>query len=587
MSTKEKNYEENVQSKFHKFQLFSLLLILLLGVGCAYKKVTKPKETPKLTIPFQPSKPVNSTSGIAVTAHPYASQAAAKILKEGGNAAAAGITALTVLSVAEPHASGIGGGGFALYYDTKAGIVRLIDYREKAPSQIDTNIYYQPSDSFRVRLQVGGSAVLTPGAPAGWQKLYLSFSNQELKKLLEPAIRLADSGYVPSDKQKKMIIEHVDALSENESLAQLFIERDEDLQPHPKPRLTFQALAKSYELAAEKESFEVFTDSVLGSEIVRTVQQSGGSLSLKDLKEYRAVFKTPLRFFYRDYEIYTLPMPSAGGTALALALKILENFNLKEMGWQSARHLHIVAEAIRQGMTDGIVWSGDPEYVTVLTDSILSERYIQKVKAALPIDSVRLRAAPYDTNTSHGNTTHLVIADSNGNLLSLTQSINYFFGAKVYDPVSGVLLNNHAADFDWRSAGKRNSIAPLRKPSSWMTPVIILKDKKPFLIAGTPGGPRIPAVMVQIITAIIDFDLTINQAIDAPRFFPNGKRFEYEPRLPQTTLDELKALGWELKARDEGDPYFGGAQAIYFAPDGTKIGVGDTRRDGTAISSDK
>ncbi|MCX7835560.1 MAG: gamma-glutamyltransferase [bacterium] len=575
--------------RFHKI----ILLIVLTGfvpihwlIGCAYKKVTKTTEPPKFTIPFQHSTPISTSKGLAVTAHPYASAAAAEILKSGGNAAAAGITALTVLSVAEPHASGVGGGGFALYYDTKAGLVRLLDYRETAPQLVDTALYYQPSDTFRMRLQHGGSSVLTPGAPAGWQKLYRSFSNQPLSKLLMPAIQLADTGYVPSEKQKKMILEHSDALSENELLANLFIERNEELQPIPKKKLFFSALSKSYQMAAASETFEVFTDSVLGNSIVETVQKSGGALSINDLQQYQAIFKKPLIFTYRGYEIYTLPMPSAGGTAVAVALKILEKYPLKDFGWQSPKHLHIVAEAIRQGMTDGFAWSGDPAFVPTYTDSILSEKYIQKATILLPMDSVRMRAVPYDTSTSHGNTTHLVIADSAGNLLSLTQSINYFFGAKVYDPNSGILLNNHAADFDWRSSNRRNSIAPLRKPSSWMAPVIILKDKKPYLIAGSPGGPRIPAVMVQLITAMVDFELPLNQAIDAPRFFPNGKRFEYEPRISETTLDELRKLGWELKPREQADPYFGGAQAIQFLPDGTKIGVGDTRRDGKPVAAE-
>lgn len=560
-----------------------ILLVGLIGIGCAPKKIIQPTTPPKPVKPYIPTIPVTTSKGISVTAHPYASQTSASILKQGGNAAAAGITALATLSVAEPHASGLGGGGFALYYDSKAQLVRLVDYRETAPANIDVEMYYQPTDSFRIKLQFGGTSVLVPGAPSGWQKLYQSFSNKPLNTLLAPAIHLADTGYSPSEKQQRMILDYADQLSENELLSELYLDRDEDLNPLPKQRIRFPALSKSYQVASEKETFSVFTDSIIGLAMVNALNSNGGSFTLQDLKNYEARFIKPLIFNYRGYEIYTVPMPSAGGTAVAIALKMLENYNLKEMGWQSPAHLHTVAEAIRQGMTDGIVWGGDPNFVKVYTDSLLSKSNIQKVVNQLPKDSVRMRAVPYDTATSHGNTTHLVIADKDGNLLSLTQSINYFFGSKLYDPVSGVLFNNHAADFDMRSSGRRNSIAPNHKPSSWMSPVIILKDKKPILIAGTPGGPRIPAVMVELITALIDFELPLNKAIDAPRFFPNGKRFEYEARLPESSLADLKKLGWELKPKDEGDSYFGGAQAIQFLPDGTKLGVGDTRRDGTPV----
>ena len=266
---------------------------------------------------------------------------------------------------------------------------------------------------------------------------------------------------------------------------------------------------------------------------------------------------------------------------MALALKILEKRDLKAMGWQSAEQLHVVAEAIRQGMTDGMVWGGDPSYVTTYTDSILSDSYISKAFLKIT-DSARLRAVPYDTLTSHGNTTHMVIADASGNLLSVTQSINYFFGSGVFDPATGILFNNHAADFDWR-AKRRNSIAPDHRPNSWMAPVIVLKDGKPWLVAGTPGGPRIPSAMTELLVAMIDFGMPLNEAMDAPRYFPNGKLFEYEPRLPAASIEQLKAKGWvisEEKKHSLADSYFGGAQAIEFLPDGSKVGVGDVRRDG-------
>ncbi|MDK9699733.1 MAG: gamma-glutamyltransferase [bacterium] len=563
-----------------------LLIVGLLLIGCAPKKVIEQKQPskPKIEKPFVPTVPLTTTKGLAVTAHPLASQVAAKILKSGGNAASAGLAGMAALSVVEPHASGLGGGGFALYYDAKAKTVGLVDYRETAPRGVVADTFYQPTDTFRLRLQTGGSAVLVPGAPKGWQRVWEKYANRSVTDLLQPAIVLADSGYPTSAKQKTMILEHED-LSENETLASLYFSRDDDLKVVPHGKIQFKALAETYRELAKMNSFAALSSPPFSSSIVATVQKAGGALSLDDMEQFRPIERKPLHIRYRGYDIYTLPMPSAGGVAVALAMRMLEQTDIQKLGWQSPELLHTVAEAIRQGMTDGYVWGGDPDYVTVRTDSILGDNYVKSAWARIPQDSTRERAAPYDTATSHGNTTHLVVADDEGNLLSVTQSINYFFGSKVFNPATGVLLNNHCADYDWRP-GRRNSIAPGKRPSSWMAPLIVLKDGKPFLVAGTPGGPRIPAVMVQLLVDLIDFGMPLNQAMDAPRFMPNGKNFEYEPRFPAATIAAIEKKGWKLKAREPGDNYFGGAQAILFQSDGSKVGVGDTRRDGSPSAAE-
>ncbi len=516
---------------------------------------------------------------MAVTAHPIASKLAANVLTSGGNAAAAGITALSALSVVEPHASGMGGGGYALYYDAKTKQVSLIDYRETAPAGVVPETYYQPADTYRIKLQGGGTAILTPGAWLGWETLAKNHANRQISELLPSVAALADSGYVPSEKQKTMILEHVDGLSQDDRFASYFFTRDEELNPVVNRRIRFEALSKTYSSIAKANSFTILRTEPYRDQIVTAVRNAGGALAATDLENFRVTERKPVKITYRGYEIYTIPMPSAGGTSVALALKMLEGVDLRAMGWQSADAIHLIAEAIRQGMTDGYAWGGDPQFVSSYTDSILGPTYASKALQKIPRDSVRDRATPYDTTTAHGNTTHLVIADRDGDLLSITQSINYFFGSNVIDHNTGILFNNHAADYDWRP-GRRNSIAPGRRPSSWMSPVIILKDGKPWLVAGTPGGPRIPAVMVELLVALIDFDKPLNEAMDAARYFPNGKFLEFEPRLPDPTVKALQKKGWKMKERGVADSYFGGAQAIQFLPDGRKVGVGDTRRDG-------
>ena len=551
------------------------------NAGTAVTATPPAVKAPDSTQKFVPSIPFMSKSGMVVTAHPIASNLAANTLRTGGNAADAGITALAALSVAESQASGLGGGGFCLYYDAKTQFVSVTDYRETAPAGVVPDSFYQPADSFRLKLQTKGTAIVTPGAWLGWDAIYKKYGTKKLDALLAPVVTLADTGYVPSEKLKAMIVDHADGLASDDSLNHLYLSRDEELKPIVNPRIKLPGLAKTYRAMGAAQTFTLFRQPPMRDNIVKTVQAAGGALSASDLDKYRTIERQPLKITYRGYDIYTLPMPSAGGTAVSVALKILEKMDLKAKGWNSPELIHVVAEAIRQGMTDGYVWGGDPLYVSVKTDYILGDSHIDSSFAKLPLDSARERAVPYDTITAHGNTTHLVIADNAGDLLSATQSINYFFGSDMFDREDGILFNNHAADFVWRP-GRRNSIAPNHRPISWMSPVIVLKDGKPWLVAGTPGGPRIPATMVELLVALIDFNMPLNEAMDAPRYFPNGKRLEYEPRIPSATLDNLKKKGWKLSERGSMDNYFGGAQAIQFMPDGSKVGVGDPRRDGAA-----
>jgi gamma-glutamyltranspeptidase/glutathione hydrolase len=573
-----------------------IVLIFILGLlawGCASQHAMK-KSEPIVSVatpapPSQPAAPPDTNfthsvpmtvhKGMVVCAHPLAAQVGRDVLKSGGNAVDAAVATVAALNVVEPQASGLGGGGFLLYYDAKTDSFHVIDYRERVPRMVDIPKYHQPTDSFHLVQRSGATSVLVPGAAEGWQLMQRLYGKKLISDLFKPAIALADTGYPVSQMQSAMILDHLeDIQADSAGMAKVFLSDGLPLQAGAK--LTQPKLAAMLRFLSTTQ-LDNFYYPPIADEVVNTVQSHGGALGKDDLMYYRAKQRAPLRAMYHGYEIITLPPPASGGTAMLEMLKLVEPMDLKAMGYLSPAYIHTLAQATRQALKDGDTWIADPEYNRDPVKALLSDSWINEARSHMKSDSVPAKVTAMDSIRAYGlgNTTHLVVVDSAGNMVSLTQSINYFFGAGLMVPELGLLLNNHMGDFSTEE-GEVRSIAPFRRPPSNMAATIVRKDGKPVLVIGSPGGPRIAPVIAQVLIDVLDFGMPLNEALDAPRFFPVGKTLVVENRIPKATLDALAAKGWKIYPNGTANSYFGGVHAIEFNHDGTLTGAADPRRDG-------
>jgi len=518
-------------------------------------------------------------AAMVVSAHPAASAAGVAVLRSGGNAADAAIAAVTMLNVTEPHASGLGGGGFCLFYDAKRDSFFVVDYRERAPAGVRRERYYDAGDTLQLIREHGATAVGTPGAPAGWQAIFDNFCTQPLSELVHPAVVTADTGFPMTEKQVAILLDHLKDIETDQGISSIFL--DEGFPPEAGFRVKQPELSATMKTLGAS-SFTGLYRPPFADDIAGAVQSRGGVLSKEDLASYRARFREPLRGHYNGFEIITLPPPSIGGTALLEILRIAEKCDLKSKPYLSAEYVHCLAAASRQALIDVNTWISDPDYEEQPVSSLLSDEWIDEVSGRLDAEGATplLRGWGGPGAKPEGNTTHLVIADSAGNLVSLTQSINDFYGAGVMAPRSGILLNNHMGDFAGDST-RKNSVQPLHRPTSNMAATIVRKDGKPVLVIGSPGGPRIARTVAQVLTAVLDGRASLEHAIKAPRFFPKKATLVLETRMPAETISGLRAKGWNIEMNGSVNSYFGGVHAILI-DGGTHhlTGAADPRRDG-------
>jgi gamma-glutamyltranspeptidase / glutathione hydrolase len=519
---------------------------------------------------------------MVVSAHPIASGVGVRILSAGGNAADAAVATVAALNVVEPHASGLGGGGFMLFYDAKRDSFVVIDYRERAPGNVDREKYYQLTDTLHRVRQQGATAIGTPGAPAGWQTIHDRFGTKPLTELLAPAAAVADTGFNLTDKQCAIIVDELPSILPDSAISSIFLA--DGLPPTAGFRVKQTALSSTLRRLSATSLTQVYS-SPIADDLVNAVRARGGVLTKEDLASYRVQVRAPLRGWYRGYEIITLPPPSIGGTALLEILKFAEQFQVHTLPYLSAEYVHRLAQASRQALKDVTTWISDPEYDAQPVQQLLSDSWISAASETMKRGGVPERIQPWDASrvSKPGNTTHLVVVDSAGNLVSLTQSINDFFGAGVMAPHAGIMLNNHMGDFSGDST-RKNSVTPFHRPVSNMAATIVRKDGKPILVIGSPGGPRIAPTVAQVLIAVLDGRLRLDEAIKAPRFFPANSTLMVENRLPQSTLDGLEKLGWTIQLNGSISNYFGGVHAVQIDPVTHRLfGAADPRRDGAPV----
>ena len=531
-----------------------------------------------------PGRPVGpgdvvARKGMVASAHPAATAVGLEILKKGGNAVDAAVAAAFALSMAEPNASGVGGGGFMVVKMAGAEPV-MIDYREAAPAGATPERYYAPGFDWAARTARGPDAVGVPGLVAGAALALETHGTMTLAEVLAPAIRLAREGVPVGAKLNGMIVDEMEKIAESPAAAAIYL--PEGLPLEEGGSLRNEDLAATLERIAA-EGPEGFYDGPVAAAIAAECERLGGVLTVADLKGYRAKLREPVRGTYRGWEIVSASPPTGGGTHLIELLNIVETFDVRAMGRGSARLVHVLAEAMKMVFADKAANSGDPDFFRIPVGTFTDKAYAAKLAARIRPGEARFDYAPPSlVLPESGSTSHLCVADERGNVVALTQSINSFFGSGIVVPGTGVLLNNHLADFDDRAGGP-NAIGPGRRPASSIAPTIVLRDGKPVLVVGTPGATRIVSALAQIVINLVDFGLGLDEAIEAPRAHCLTKTLALEGRFPADVVRALESWGHPVKTYPDRDNYFGGAQAILIdAKTKALVGAADSRRDGFA-----
>ena len=534
-----------------------------------------------LSFVFLNAQEVISKNGMVASAHKLASEAGVEILQQGGNVVDAAVATAFMLAIVEPNASGLGGGGYIVLKMAQEEIPIFLDYREMAPEKAVRNQYYAAGTDFGKITKYGGKSAGVPGMVAGLFSLHKKYGTLPLKIVLSKSIEYARNGFPISDKLSAIILDNYDVLYANSDASNIFLL---DLLPPPAGTvLRNPQLASSIKLISEKGVKEFYEGSIAKS-IVKTIQSENGLLALSDLAKYKPIFSSPVVGNYRGYQIISTAPSSGGGTHLIELLNIMESYDLKSMGHNSAEYIHVLSEAMKIILKDKDQFMGDPAFSELPVQQLIDKEYAKDLKNFISLDKARFDYKPdLSLINESGSTTHLSIVDKDRNVIALTQSINLWFSSGIVAKGTGILLNNHMADFADKP-DQINSVEPFKRPVSSIAPTIVLKDGNPVLTIGTPGGSRIIGALAQIIINIIDFDMGIDESIQAARIHSQGKYLYLEGRINKETGDKLAEMGHNIKYKENVDAYFGGAQGILINnASGNLIGGADMRRDGVAI----
>jgi gamma-glutamyltranspeptidase/glutathione hydrolase len=539
-------------------------------------------------------------NGMVVAAHPLAAEAGLDMLKNGGCAVDAAIATAFALNACEPFASGIGGGGFMLIYMAESKKSAVINFREKAPAAATPTMFSEKGkarDEWRTRR---GTAVGVPGMLAGWDYALRKYGTRTLAETARRAIEIAEQGFPVGATFSVINKDEYEKILKNAGETTCYLNDGVPYEPgdtfrNPDLAATLRSIASG--------GVDVFYKGLLASKIVAAVRDKGGIMTLDDLASYRPVETAPLEGDYKDYHILTAPPPATGGLHVIQLLHVAEDWPLKAWGQNSAAYIHHLGEAMRFIFADKDRYDGDPDYVRMPLAELLSRDYGARIRTKIApdkpagfypfsrfgkADSIEYQGAGDWRQDNQGNTTHICVVDSKGNIVALTQSINDFFGTGIVPEGTGFLLNDHMADFSIDPESP-NAPGPGHRPVSNMGPLIALKNGEPFLSLGSPGGTRIFPSLGQIILNIAEFGLPLDEAIEAPRFFTYStggvaRPVAVEPRIPRATLETLKKMGNEITLKEPYDKYFGGAQGIMILQHKKGfIGGADSRRDGVGL----
>ena len=533
---------------------------------------------------------LTTQKAMVVSAREEASKIGVEIMKKGGNAFDAMVATELALAVAYPFAGNLGGGGFMVYRKAN-GETGSIDYREKAPLAASKDMFLdEQGNVIKGKSLETALAIGVPGTIAGVFEVHKKLGSLPIAEILKPVIELAERGVIVTKKQETQLKNYYEAIVKVNSANSLFanIFKENDTIKYPALAATLKRISKN----GRDEFYKGETAKML----VNYLQQKGGIITLEDLAKYEAKWRTPISFNYKDLKIISMPPPSSGGICLAEILKMIEPFDIAKLGHNSTEAIQVIVEAERRAYADRSVYLGDPDFVKIPVKELISEKYLKQrmanfnpEKASLSSD-IREGKVSYNESTE---TTHYSIVDQFGNAVAATTTLNDGFGSKYYCDELGFFLNNEMDDFSAKPGtpnmfglvgGTANSIAPQKRMLSAMTPTIIEKNKKLFMVVGTPGGSTIITSVLQTILNVSQFGMSMQDAVNAPRFHHQWlpDLITFEPNTFDTkTLETLKSKGYLIN--EKTTPIIGKVDAVLVLPNGKLEGGADKRGDDKAV----
>ena len=536
--------------------------------------------------------PVIGSKGMVASHNALSSEITAEIMRNGGNAIDAGAALGFALAVTLPRAGNVGGGGFMLIHVAKLNKTIAVDFREFAPEAANKNMFFDKNGEVAVmdtsyRFSHKSSAV--PGSVAGLAHIVENYGTMTLAEVLEPAIRLARDGIVVTYDLAADLSRSV-RLKNNAAALKKFYKPDGsnyevgELFKQPDLAWTLSEIAHN--------GVDAFYKGSIAEKIVADMEAHNGIITMKDLAAYKVIEREPVRGTFRDYDIVAVPAPSSGGTHVIQMLNILENFSLKEMGPGSAGAIHVTAEAMKLAFADRSKYLGDPDFVDIPTEALISKEYAKSLAAKISLD----RATPSE-EIAPGNlsiyesdeTTHYSVVDSEGNMVGNTYTLMFSFGSGVVIEGTGILMNNNLGNFTLRPdipdafglmGSENNMISPFRRPVSSMSPVLVSKNGIPFLMTGTPGGSKIISANMQMILNVLEYGMNIGDASVAPRIHHQWYPEELllEGGISPDTISLLRQKGHKINF-NKNSAGMGSLQSV-MSKDGLFYGYSDPRRPG-------
>ena len=538
---------------------------------------------------FAQQKGLIADHAMVVSAREEASQIGIDIIKKGGNAFDAMIATQLALAVAYPYAGNISGGGFMVYRKAN-GEIGSLDFREKAPAKATKNMYQDKNGNVIPNLSTDGAmSVGIPGSVAAIFEVHKRFGKLPLKDLFQPSIALAKKGIVVTPKEKEKLDEYrtiIVKISGDKTLYNKAFTVGDTIK--------YLALANTLEQILKNGSHEFYKGKT-AQKLVSFIQQKGGIISMKDMAEYKVVWRKPISFKHKNLSFISMAPPSSGGITLAQILKMIEPYPLTSFGHNSEKYIQTLVEAERRAYADRNYFLGDPDFVKIPLKELLNENYLKNRMSTFSFDQ-----ATKSADVSHGDvsvyesneTTHYSIVDTEGNAVSVTTTVNGAYGSKLFCDELGFFLNNEMDDFSSKPGvpnsygligAEANSIAPRKRMLSSMTPTIIEKNGKLFMLLGSPGGSMIITSVLQTILNVTEFDMSVQEAVNASRFhhqwLPDEIQFEPQ-KFDPSLLKTLSQKGYKIN--EKVAPVIGKVDAILVLPDGKLEGGADFRGDDKA-----
>ena len=530
--------------------------------------------------------PVVGRSGIVASQEMRASEIGLQVLKDGGNAVDSAVAVAYALSVTLPKAGNLGGGGFMILHSAKDGKDYAFDFREMAPAAATREMYLDEEGGVdEKRARFSPQSVGVPGTVRGLAVIHGKFGSKSAKELIQPAIKLAREGFPVTPGLAADLVTLETRLKSSPEIAQVFYK--ENGEPYALGEVLVQRdLAWSLEQIAEHGE-GAFYEGAIAEKLVDFMEKRGGLITAADLKNYRVAEREPVRGTYRGYEIVSMPPPSSGGIHLIQMLNILENTPLRDLGHNSSRSLHLLTETMKYAYADRSAHLGDPDFVDVpmawLTSKSYGKELFSKIQADKATPSAEIKPGVVAQSESE-DTTHFSIMDKEGDAVTMTYTLNFSFGSLQMAPGTGILLNNEMDDFSAKPGvpngygllgGEANAIQAGKRPLSSMTPTLVLKDGKPYLATGSPGGSKIITTVLQTVLNVTEFEMNIAEATSLPRIHHQWlpDTLNYESGISVDTLMNLKELGHD----PQPSPTMGSVQSVMKKGDRFE-GYSDTRR---------